>query len=68
MATFREIEFENNSPKVCFSGQLLKGRANIYFPVDTRVKGDDFVILLSGVSVALTVDFVRYSNLHHIFW
>lgn len=44
MTTFREIEFENNSPKVCYSGQLLKGRVNIYFHVDTHVKGEDLFL------------------------
>lgn len=42
--TFREIHFENNSPKVCYSGQSLKGLVNIYFPIDTHVKGEDFLL------------------------
>lgn len=39
MSAVRAIEFENNRFKVCYSGQLLKGNVNIFFPVPTHVRG-----------------------------
>lgn len=38
MTTVLEIEFENNSTRVYYSGQSLKAQANIYFPFATHVK------------------------------
>lgn len=67
MATFREIEFENNQPKVCYSGQLIRGRVNVYFPVDTHVTGDDMEYHLCHMScVYISISFT--SNLYYIFW
>ncbi|KAJ6641363.1 Arrestin domain-containing protein 17 [Pseudolycoriella hygida] len=37
-STRRTIQFENNSPKVCYSGDLVRGKAEIYFPIPTRVQ------------------------------
>lgn len=39
MSTVREIEFDSNPLKVCYSGQLLNGNVNIFFPFDTHIKG-----------------------------
>lgn len=39
MTTLLELEFENSSTRVYYSGQLLKGQAKIYFPFAIHVKG-----------------------------
>ncbi|KAG4071526.1 hypothetical protein HA402_011680 [Bradysia odoriphaga] len=38
MSVVQSIEFEENRFKVCYSGQLLQGKAKIFVPVDTHVK------------------------------
>lgn len=39
MSTVQSIEFENNRFKVCYSGQLLSGKVNLFLPADSHIKG-----------------------------
>ncbi len=65
-AIFREIEFENNSPKVCYSGQLLKGQVHIYFPVETSVKGEHHKSKRSANLIHYNT-FPSNRNIHNIY-
>lgn len=60
MSTVREIEFEYNQLKVCYSGQLLNGRANIFFSVDTHIKGK-FAFALCFLPLCSNICFQQFT-------
>lgn len=69
MYILREIEFDSNPLKVCYSGQLLNGIAKIFFSVDTQIKGNvDCVTFILNILAVNPVVISIYSYLPYLRW